>query len=50
MHRRDGGLFALAAAIVGRANAADFAQLPEIISKEPLGPYLRRGGDNLRGA
>ena len=36
---------ALAAAIVGRANAADFAQLPEIISKEPLGPYLRRGDD-----
>jgi general L-amino acid transport system substrate-binding protein len=36
---------ALAAAIVGRANAADYAQLPGIISKEPLGPYLRRGDD-----
>jgi general L-amino acid transport system substrate-binding protein len=36
---------ALAAAIVGRANAADFAQLPEIISKEPLGPYVRAGDE-----
>ena len=36
---------ALAAAIVGRANAADFVQLPEIISREPLGPYVRNGDD-----
>ncbi len=36
---------ALAAAIVGRASAADFAQLPEIISREPLGPYVRNGDD-----
>jgi general L-amino acid transport system substrate-binding protein len=36
---------ALAAAIVGRSNAAEFLQLPGIISKEPLGPYVRRGDD-----
>lgn len=36
---------ALAAAVVGRANAADYMQLPEVISQEPLAPYVRGGDD-----
>ncbi|MBI3198917.1 MAG: amino acid ABC transporter substrate-binding protein [Rhodospirillales bacterium] len=35
---------ALAATLARRGKAADYTILPEIISKEPLGPYVR-GGD-----
>lgn len=37
---------ALAAAIVARTDPHQFVQLPEIISREPLGPYVRRGDDS----
>ena len=36
---------ALAATIVRSGKAADYMMLPEIISREPLGPYVRRGDD-----
>ncbi len=36
-------LTALAGAIVSSGKAADYAMLPDIISKEPLGPYVRNG-------
>ncbi|MBS0521317.1 MAG: amino acid ABC transporter substrate-binding protein [Proteobacteria bacterium] len=36
---------ALAASIVRRGKAADYMMLPEVISKEPLGPYVRRGDE-----
>lgn len=36
---------ALAASIVRSGKAGDYLMLPEIISKEPLGPYVRRGDD-----
>lgn len=35
----------LAAAIVGTGKADDYLMLPEIISKEPQGPYVRAGDD-----
>ena len=34
---------ALAAAVVASGKATDYAMLPDIISKEPLGPYVRDG-------
>ena len=34
---------ALAAAIVASGKVGDYAMLPDIISKEPLGPYVRDG-------
>lgn len=34
---------ALAATLARRGKAADYTVLPEIISKEPLGPYVRAG-------
>lgn len=34
---------ALAGAVIATGKAADFVMLPEIISKEPLGPYVRDG-------
>ena len=36
---------ALAATLARRGKSADFTVLPEIISKEPLGPYVRGGDD-----
>jgi general L-amino acid transport system substrate-binding protein len=36
---------ALAATVVRSGKAADYMMLPEIISREPLGPYVRRGDD-----
>lgn len=36
---------ALASMMVRSGKAADYLMLPEIISKEPLGPYVRRGDD-----
>jgi general L-amino acid transport system substrate-binding protein len=36
---------ALMSSLVRRAKAADFTMLGEIISKEPLGPYVRRSDD-----
>ena len=36
---------ALAATVVRSGKAADFMILPDIISREPLGPYVRRGDD-----
>ena len=36
---------ALAATLVRSGKAADHLMLPEIISKEPLGPYVRSGGE-----
>jgi general L-amino acid transport system substrate-binding protein len=36
---------ALAATVVRSGKAADYMMLPEIISREPLGPYVRRGND-----
>jgi general L-amino acid transport system substrate-binding protein len=36
---------ALAASLVRRGRAGDYMVLPEIISKEPLGPYVRRGDE-----
>jgi general L-amino acid transport system substrate-binding protein len=35
----------LAGSIVASGRAADYAMLPDIISKEPLGPYVRSGDD-----
>ncbi len=35
----------LAASLVQRGKAADYLMLPEIISKEPLGPYVRSGDE-----
>ena len=34
---------ALAAAVVASGHAAEYLMLPDIISKEPLGPYVREG-------
>jgi general L-amino acid transport system substrate-binding protein len=34
---------ALAASVIASGKAADYLMLPEIISKEPLGPYVRDG-------
>ena len=34
---------ALASAVVASGKAGDYMMLPEIISKEPLGPYVRNG-------
>jgi general L-amino acid transport system substrate-binding protein len=36
---------ALASALATRGRQADFMILPELISKEPLGPFVRRGDD-----
>jgi general L-amino acid transport system substrate-binding protein len=36
---------ALAATVVRSGKAADYMMLPEVISREPLGPYVRRGDD-----
>ncbi|HTR83579.1 MAG TPA: amino acid ABC transporter substrate-binding protein [Reyranella sp.] len=36
---------ALASSLVRRGKTADYMMLPEIISKEPLGPYVRRGDE-----
>jgi general L-amino acid transport system substrate-binding protein len=36
---------ALAATVVRSGKAADYLMLPDIISREPLGPYVRRGDD-----
>jgi general L-amino acid transport system substrate-binding protein len=36
---------ALAATVVRSGKAADYMMLPEVISHEPLGPYVRRGDD-----
>jgi general L-amino acid transport system substrate-binding protein len=36
---------ALAANIIRSGRAADYRVLPEVISKEPLGPYVRRGDE-----
>jgi general L-amino acid transport system substrate-binding protein len=36
---------ALAAVLVRSGKAADYMMLPDIISKEPLGPYVRAGDD-----
>jgi len=36
---------ALASSLVRRGKAAEYMMLPEIISKEPLGPYVRRGDE-----
>jgi len=36
---------ALAATVVRSGKAADYMMLPDIISREPLGPYVRRGDD-----
>lgn len=36
---------ALAASLVRRGKTADYMMLPEVISKEPLGPYVRRGDE-----
>ena len=36
---------ALAAAVVASGKATDYAMLPDIISKEPLGPAVRHGDD-----
>jgi len=36
---------ALAATVVRSGKAADYMVLPEIISREPLGPYVRRGDE-----
>lgn len=35
----------LASTIIASGKAADYLMLPEIISKEPLGPYVRNGDD-----
>ena len=36
---------ALAATIIRSGKAADYLMLPQVISKEPLGPYVRAGDD-----
>jgi general L-amino acid transport system substrate-binding protein len=36
---------ALASALATRGRQADYMILPELISKEPLGPFVRRGDD-----
>src|SRR5262245_13928357 len=36
---------ALASALATRGRQADYMVLPELISKEPLGPFVRRGDD-----
>jgi general L-amino acid transport system substrate-binding protein len=36
---------AMATSLVRRGRASEYMVLPEIISKEPLGPYVRRGDD-----
>jgi len=36
---------ALASALATRNKQADYMVLPELISKEPLGPFVRRGDD-----
>lgn len=36
---------ALASALATRNKSADYMVLPELISKEPLGPFVRRGDD-----
>jgi general L-amino acid transport system substrate-binding protein len=36
---------ALASALATRGKQADYETLPELISKEPLGPFTRRGDD-----
>jgi general L-amino acid transport system substrate-binding protein len=36
---------ALASALATRGRQADYVILPELISKEPLGPFVRRGDD-----
>jgi general L-amino acid transport system substrate-binding protein len=36
----------LASTVIASGKAADFLMLPEIISREPLGPYVRNGDDN----
>ena len=36
---------ALASALATRGKQADYMVLPELISKEPLGPFVRRGDD-----
>ena len=36
---------AIAATLAKRGKSADFTVLPEVISKEPLGPYVRGGDD-----
>ncbi|HTR83578.1 MAG TPA: amino acid ABC transporter substrate-binding protein [Reyranella sp.] len=36
---------ALASALATRKKSADYMVLPELISKEPLGPFVRRGDD-----
>src|ERR1043165_5312398 len=36
---------ALASALATRGKQADYVALPELISKEPLGPFVRRGDD-----
>lgn len=36
---------AIAATLARRGKSADFTALPEVISKEPLGPYVRGGDD-----
>ncbi|MBS0548787.1 MAG: amino acid ABC transporter substrate-binding protein [Proteobacteria bacterium] len=36
---------ALASALATRNKAADYMVIPELISKEPLGPFVRRGDD-----
>src|SRR5471030_1922169 len=36
---------ALASALATRNKSADYAVIPELISKEPLGPFVRRGDD-----
>ena len=36
---------ALASALATRGKQADYVVLAELISKEPLGPFVRRGGD-----
>jgi general L-amino acid transport system substrate-binding protein len=35
----------LASAIIGSGKATDYLMLPEIISSEPIGPYVRAGDD-----
>jgi general L-amino acid transport system substrate-binding protein len=36
----------LASTVIASGKAADYLMLPEIISREPLGPYVRNGDDN----
>jgi general L-amino acid transport system substrate-binding protein len=40
-----GDATALASSLVRRGKAADYFMLPEVISKEPLGPFVRRGDE-----